>query len=71
MENIPAQEKIFNIMKTVIFLAVIVLVIVNVLYIFIACMDKQCTIVNFFTIALLLWATALWIVVLKYSKKYQ
>jgi len=71
MKNIPGQEKIFNALKIVISLAVVVLVIVNVMYIFIACTDKQCTVVNFFTIALLLWATALWTVVLKYSKKYK
>lgn len=71
MKDLSNQEKIFRAFKIVIFLSVSVLILVNVLYIFAACANKQCTIVNFFAIAILLWATALWAVVLKYSKKYK
>lgn len=63
------KSKIFGVLGSVIILLVIILITINALYIKTACSTKQCILVNVLTILLLVWATAFWLVVMKYSKK--
>lgn len=65
----PDQKKVFKTLKIIIVSLVVILIAINILYTVTAFSDRRCTTVNIATIALLLWATALWIMVLRYSKK--
>lgn len=63
------KTNIFNILGNVIVLLVAILIVVNVLYIKSGCLNRNCLVIGVSTIALLLWATAFWLMVLRYSKK--
>lgn len=63
------KSNVFKVLGTIIILLVVILIGLNVLYIKSACFKRNCVIVGVSTIALLLWATAFWLMVLKYSKK--
>jgi len=63
------KSNVFKVLGTIIILVVAGLVALNVLYIKTGCFSKNCVLVGLFTIILLIWATAFWLVVLRYSKK--
>jgi len=63
------RSNLFKIMGSVIAIAVTGLIIINLLYIKEGNFSKNSAIVGISTIALLVWATALWLMVLWYSKK--
>ena len=63
------KTNVFKVLGTIIILVVAGLVALNVLYIKVGCFSKNCAVVGVFTIILLIWATAFWLVVLRYSKK--
>lgn len=60
---------VFKILGTITILVIAGLVALNVLYIKVGCLSKNCVVVGTFTILLLIWAIAFWLVVLRYSKK--
>ena len=65
------QEKpgLFKLLEIIILILVSVLIVTNLLYIKDACSTKQCVMTNVMTIILLVWATAFWLAVIKYSDK--
>lgn len=63
------KSNVFKVLGAIIILVVAGLVALNVLYIKEGCLSKNCVVVGMFTIILLIWATAFWLVVLRYSKK--
>lgn len=63
------RSNIFKVLGGVIIFLVASLVVINVFYVKSGCPGKNCMVVGVATIALLLWATAFWVMVLKYSKK--
>jgi hypothetical protein len=63
------KSNIFKVLGAFVILLVITLVALNILYIKIGCLSKSCLVIGLSTIALLLWATAFWLMVLRYSKK--
>ena len=65
------QEKpgLFKLLEIIILILVSVLIVTNLLYIKDACSSKQCVMTNVMTIILLVWATAFWLAVIKYSDK--
>jgi hypothetical protein len=63
------KSNVFKALGAIVILLVIVLVVLNALYIKIGCFNKNCIVIGVSTIALLLWATVFWFMVLKYSKK--
>jgi len=63
------KSNVFKVLGAAIILVVAGLVVLNVLYIKAGCLSKNCVVVGVFTIILLIWATAFWLVVLRYSKK--
>ncbi|MFA5388974.1 MAG: hypothetical protein WC312_04370 [Candidatus Omnitrophota bacterium] len=60
---------LFKLLEIIIIFLVGVLIVTNLLYIKDACSSKQCVITNTLTIALLVWATAFWLTVIKHSDK--
>ena len=63
------KAKVLKVSWIIIFALLSILVLVNVLFIKIACSTRQCFIINISTILMLVWAAAFLFVVLKYSKK--
>ena len=60
---------LFKLLEIIILILVSVLIVTNLLYIKDACSSKQCVMTNVMTIILLVWATAFWLAVIKYSDK--
>jgi len=67
----PLQKRsgLFKLLEVIIFIMVGVLIITNLLYIKDAYFSKQRIMINVLTIILLVWATAFWLAVIKYSDK--
>jgi hypothetical protein len=63
------KSSLFKVLGTVVILLVIALVALNAVYIKTGCLNRKCLIIGISSIALLLWATAFWFMVLRYSKK--
>jgi len=63
------KSNIFKILGGIIISLVALLVITNLLYIKTGCLNKNCVLTNILTIILLIWATAFWVIVTKYSNK--
>ncbi|MCX5687247.1 MAG: hypothetical protein NTV71_01140 [Candidatus Omnitrophica bacterium] len=63
------KPSLFKLLEIIIFIMVGILIIVNLLYIKEAYFSKQRMMINVLTIILLVWATAFWLAVIKYSDK--
>jgi len=63
------KSGLFRLLGIIIIILVSILIITNLFYIKDACASKQCVMTNVLTIALLVWATAFWLAVIKHSDK--
>ena len=63
------RSNVFKVLGGIIIALVLMLIAINILFLKTVCSTRQCTLINVFTILLLIWATAFWLAVLKYSKK--
>jgi len=67
--TLQKKPGLFKFLEIIIFIMVGILVVTNLLYIKDAYLSKQRIMINVLTIILLVWATAFWLAVLKYSDK--
>ncbi|MBU1853931.1 MAG: hypothetical protein KJ957_07805 [Candidatus Omnitrophica bacterium] len=63
------RPRLLKIVVLIIVILVSILIVINVAFIKTSCSTRECLVINVATILLLIWATAFWLVVLKYSKR--
>ena len=63
------KARVFKVLWIIIFALLSVLVLVNILFLKMACPTRQCFIISISTILMLIWTAAFLFVILKYSKK--